>query len=318
MSALPAKLRLRPLEAWRSASAKTREQWLLASVLVAPALILMGVIVFYPTFQTVGLSFYKWDGISPDMGDFVGFKTYARATGNYPFSQAIKNSILWGVVGLFVPTTIGLVAAALVEDTNLRLKPLFRFAFFVPYFFSMAVAAALFARVYDPSYGMLNQVIHALGFTDVKPQWLGDGKIAIYAAMGVFVWHETAFCYIVFSAAIQQIDRSLYDAAKVDGASEIQVFRFITIPSVRNVATFVMTIMLIVGLTPFAVVFPLTTPSLGGPYYATEILPTLIFKKARQGYNASEAAALGVILLILVIGILSAFLWFRERTAPRD
>ena len=102
----------------------------------------------------------------------------------------------------------------------------------------MAVAAALFTRVYDPSYGMINQVIHALGFTDIKPQWLGDGRIAIYAAMGVFVWHETAFCYIVFTAAIQQIDRSLYDAAKVDGASEVQVFRYITIPSVRDVATF--------------------------------------------------------------------------------
>lgn len=318
MSALAATRRIRPIDAWRNASAKTREQWLLAAALAAPALVLMGIFIFYPALQTIGLSFYKWDGITPDMGDFVGFKTFIRATDNYPFSQAIKNSLLWGLVGLFVPTTIGLVAAALVEDTNLRPKPLFRFAFFVPYFFSMAVAAALFTRVYDPSYGMINQVIHALGFTDVKPQWLGDGKIAIYAAMGVFVWHETAFCYIVFTAAIQQIDQSLYDSAKVDGASEVQVFRYITIPSVRNVTTFVMSIMLIVGLTPFAVVFPLTTPGLGGPYYATEILPTLIFKKSRQGYNASEAAALGVILLILVIGIVSAFLWFRERTAPKD
>ncbi len=318
MSALASKLRPRPFDAWRSASAKTREQWLLAAVLVAPALILMSVFIFNPALQTIETSFYKWDGISPDKGEIVGFKTFDRATDNYPFSQAIKNTLLWGLVGLFVPTTIGLVAAALVEDTNLRPKPLFRFAFFVPYFFSMAVAAALFTRVYDPSYGMINQVLHALGFTDLKPQWLGDGKIAIYAAMGVFVWHETAFCYIVFTAAIQQIDQSLYDSAKVDGASEVQVFRYITIPSVRNVTTFVMTIMLIVGLTPFAVVFPLTTPGLGGPYYATEILPTLIFKKARQGYNASEAAALGVILLILVIGIVSAFLWFRERTAPKD
>ena len=318
MSALASKLRPRPLDAWRSASAKTREQWLLAAVLVAPALILMSVFIFNPALQTIETSFYKWDGISPDKGEIVGLKTFDRATDNYPFSQAIKNTLLWGLVGLFVPTTIGLVAAALVEDTNLRPKPLFRFAFFVPYFFSMAVAAALFTRVYDPSYGMINQVLHALGFTDLKPQWLGDGKIAIYAAMGVFVWHETAFCYIVFTAAIQQIDQSLYDSAKVDGASEVQVFRYITIPSVRNVTTFVMTIMLIVGLTPFAVVFPLTTPGLGGPYYATEILPTLIFKKARQGYNASEAAALGVILLILVIGIVSAFLWFRERTAPKD
>ena len=318
MSALASKLRFRPLDSWRNASGKTREQWLLAAVLIAPALVLMGIFVFFPAIQTVGLSFYRWDGISPDIGEFVGLKTFARATNNFPFSQAIKNSMIWGLVGLLVPTSIGLIAAALVEDTNLRPKPLFRFAFFVPYFFSMAVAAAVFTRVYDPSYGMINQLIHALGFVDVKPQWLGDGKIALFAAMGVFVWHETAFCYIVFTASIQQIDRYLYDAAKVDGASVIQVFRYITIPSVRDVVTFVMTIMLIVGLTPFAVVFPLTAPGLGGPYYATEILPTLIFKKARQGYNASEAAALGVILLIVVIGIVSVFVWFRERTAPKD
>ena len=132
MSALASKLRPRPLDAWRSASAKTREQWLLAAVLVAPALILMGVFIFNPALQTIETSFYKWDGISPDKGDIVGLKMFVRATDNYPFSQAIKNTLLWGLVGLFVPTTIGLVAAALVEDTNLRPKPLFRFAFSCP------------------------------------------------------------------------------------------------------------------------------------------------------------------------------------------
>ena len=101
MSALAATRRFRPVDAWRNASAKTREQWLLAAVLVTPALVLMGVIVFFPALQTIGLSFYKWDGISPDMGDIRRFQDLRRGRpNNYPFSQAIRNSLLWGVVGL--------------------------------------------------------------------------------------------------------------------------------------------------------------------------------------------------------------------------
>jgi ABC-type sugar transport system permease subunit len=128
----------------------------------------------------------------------------------------------------------------------------------------------------------------------------------------VFIWHETAFCFIIFTAAIQQIDRELYSAARIDGASPVRIFRDITLPSLSSLTTFVMSIMLIGGLTPFAVVFALTTPSLGGPYYATEILPTMIFKKGMQGTNAGQASALGVILLLLVIISTLAFMLLRK------
>ena len=108
----------------------------------------------------------------------------------------------------------------------------------------MAVAGAIFTRVYDPSYGMLNQLLHLVG-VHAEPQWLGDRSLAIWAAIGVFVWHETAFCFIVFAAAIQQLDRELYAAAKIDGANAFQVFRDVTIPGLRTISTFLMTVMLI-------------------------------------------------------------------------
>ena len=210
------------------------------------------------------------------------------------------------------------MTAALVENTNIRPKPLFRFAFFVPYFFSMAVAGAIFTRAYDPSYGLINKLLEMVGFAGDKLQWLGNQRLALPAVVSVFVWHEMPFCYIVFSAAIQQIDRELYDAAAVDGASGSQAFWYVTIPCLRNIMTFVMTVMLIGGLTPFAAVFVLTTPGLGGPYYATEVLPTLIFKKGLQGYNAGEAAALGVILLVVVAGVSFAFVRLRERAIQAE
>lgn len=290
-----------------------RQQAIFALALVLPGLALIALLVIVPALQTVRYSLYRWDGYSPDM-TFVGSRMYQQAVDTLGFPEAVRNSLLWGLVALTVPPGVGLVAAALVEDSGLRAKGLARFGFFLPYFFSMAVAGAIFARVYDPSYGMINRLLQVVG-VDAAPQWLGDRSLAIWAAIGVFVWHETAFCFIVFAAAIQQLDRELYAAARIDGATALGVFRDVTVPGLRPIATFVMTIMLIGGLTPFAVIFALTTPGLGGPYYATEVLPTLIFKAGLQGTNVGQAAAFGVMLLAVVLSISLVFFWLRERVA---
>ena len=289
---------------------QAKQQRRLAFLMVAPALILIAVVVIYPALQTIQTSFYKWDGISSDK-EFVGLDSYRLAMMGLGFDRAISNSIKWAIAAMLIPPIIGLVAAALIEDSRIRFKGFFRFLFFVPYFFSMAVAGAIFTRVYDPTYGMLNRILDSLGF-DAQYQWLGDQKLALWAAIAVFIWHETAFCFIVFTAAIQQIDRELYAAARIDGTSPVRIFRDITVPMLSSLTTFVMSIMLIGGLTPFAVVFALTTPSLGSPYYATEILPTLIFKKGMQGTNAGQASALGVLLLILVVCSTVVFLLLRK------
>ena len=188
-----------------------RSQALLGLCLVVPGLALITLFVLVPAIQTIWYSFHRWDGFSPDM-TFVGLRMYEQAIEGLGFSEALQHSLIWGAVALVVPPGIALVAAAIVEDSRIRWKSLFRFAFFLPYFFSMAVAGAIFTRVYDPSYGMLNQLLQVVGI-DVAPQWLGDRSLAIWAAIGVFVWHETAFCFIVFAAAIQQLDRELYAAA---------------------------------------------------------------------------------------------------------
>lgn len=279
--------------------------------MVAPAVILIAIFIFIPAVKTIRYSFYRWDGYTPDM-EYVGLRMYRQAIDGLGFPEAVRHSLIWGLVALIVPPGIGLAAAALVEDSSIRVKGLFRFGFFLPYFFSMAVAGAIFTRIYDPSYGLINRSLDALGFS-TQPQWLGDGSLAIWAAIGVFVWHETAFCFIVFASAIQQVDRELYGAARVDGANGFQVFRDVTVPALRSIITFIMSVMMIGGLTPFAVIFALTTPGIGGPYYATEVLPTLIFKKGLSGTNIGQASALGVMLLVVVLTITLSFLWLRGR-----
>ena len=270
----------------------------LAAALILPPLILLAFFVLRPAFATLYESFFHWDGMSPQRS-FVGLNEYLQALKTPELRRALLNSAIWGAVGMAIPTAIGLITAAMVEDSQVPFKPLFRLGFFLPYFFSIAVAAALFTRVYDPTYGLLNSLLRSVGLPG-DTQWLGDTRYALAAAIVLYIWHETAFCFIIYSAAIRQIDREQYDAARVDGASAIQVFRYVTVPAVRPVTTVVAALMLIGGLTPFAIVFALTNPGLGGPYYATEVLPTLIYKAGVQGYNAGQAAAMSVLLVFVV------------------
>jgi ABC-type sugar transport system permease subunit len=274
-------------------------------------LALIALFVIAPALQTVRYSFYRWDGYSPDMA-FVGLRMYQQAVDALGFPEAVRNSLIWGDVALVVPTggrprgrgarrgqqaapegalPLRLLPPLLLlhggrrRDLRPRLRPELRDD-----------------QPVDPDRRRRRGAAVAGG---PLPRDLGGHR--------VFVWHETAFCFIVFAAAIQQLDRELYAAARIDGANALQVFRDVTVPGLRQIATFVMTIMLIGGLTPFAVVFALTTPGLGGPYYATEVLPTLIFKAGLQGTNIGQSAALGVMLLVVVLSITLAFSWVRDR-----
>jgi len=270
-------------------------------LLVLPAAVLTGVFILVPLAQTIWISFTL--GAYTDQQHFAGLTVYQEALQETGLPFAIRNALVWGASAMVLAPALGLVSAALVEDGPARPKALFRFVFFSPYLFSLAVAGAIFTRVYDPSYGFIASLLKLIGFGDLKLQWLGDPHLALTAALVVFLWHEVPFCFLVFSAAIRQIDRNLYDAANVDGAWGLQTFVHITVPSLRTVTTMVVMIMLLVGLIPFAVVYALTFPALGAPSYATEIIPTMIFKLGLLGTNYEEAAALSVLLLVAIVGI---------------
>jgi len=293
-------------------SVKARQQRILGVLLALPALALIGLFVLYPMAQTIRYSFYDWDGFSPDM-TFAGLRMYSQSLTTLGFPQALEHSALWGLVGLLIPPTLGLVTAALVENSRIQPKALFRFAFFLPYFFSMAVASAIFARVYDPSNGLIDRFLAVTGIHTSAIQWLGSQSLALPASMVVFIWHETPFCFIIFMAAIQQIDRDLSDSARIDGASAVAVFRYITVPGVRNIASFVMLVMLIGGIAPFATLYGLGSQGLGGPYYATEVLPSIIFKIGMQGSSVGIASAMSVIMLGVVVFVTASFYGLRSR-----
>ncbi len=279
-------------------------------LLLLPALALTGLFLVLPIVQTIGLSLTATS--YSDVTTFAGLTNYQVALHEPGLPHAITNGIIWGCSAVILAPAIGIISAALVEDGPIRPKALFRFLFFSPYLFSLAVAGAIFTRVYDPTYGFIAALLKLVGYGNVHPQWLGDPHLALGASIAVFLWHEVPFCFLIFSAAIRQVDRDQYDAARVDGASGLQLFRHITVPALRGVTTTVVMIMFLVGLIPFAVVYALTFPDLGAPSFATEILPGMIFKLGMLGTNYEEAAALSVLLLIVISAVTIGLNRFRE------
>ncbi|MCU1439681.1 MAG: lacF [Rhodoglobus sp.] len=278
-------------------------------LLVLPATVLTIIVIVVPLLSTVFVSFSgpRGDQITfPDLGAFVfAFQTPG-------LWQAVANGLVWAVIAVAVAPTVALVSAALVEDGPVPGKALLRFLFFCPYLLSLAVAGVIFSKFYDPSYGLVNQLLGAVGLPS-NTQWLGDPSLALGAAIVVFLWHETPFCFLVLSAAIRQVDRELYEAARLDGAGGVRIFFSVTIPVVRGILGVLAGVMFITGMIAFPVIFALTAPAVGAPSHATEILPTLIFSQGIQGGNTPTAAALSVILLALFGVLLGGVALVRRR-----
>ena len=173
--------------------------------------------------------FASLNGPRTDRIQFPSLGAFAFAVTTPGLRQALVNGLVWAVVAVAVAPTVALVAAALVEDGPVPGKPLVRFLFFCPYILSLAVAGVIFGRFYDPSYGLFNMVLQAAGLP-AGTQWLGDPKLALGAAIVVFLWHEIPFCFLVFSAALRQLDRELHEAAQLDGAKGLRIFLSVTTP----------------------------------------------------------------------------------------
>ena len=263
---------------------------LLGLLLVLPATILALVVMVVPLVVTLLASL---NGPRADRIQFPSLGAFKFALLTPGLEQAVVNGLVWAVIAVVVAPTVALISAALVEDGPVPGKALVRFLFFCPYILSLAVAGVIFGRFYDPSYGLFNMVLRAIGLPS-GTQWLGDPSLALGAAIVVFLWHEIPFCFLVFSSAVRQLDRELYEAARLDGAGGLRIFVSITTPQLRRIWAVLAAVMFITGMVAFPVIFALTAPAVGAPSHATEILPTLIYTQGIQGGNAPTAAALSV------------------------
>ena len=265
---------------------------------ILPVVVFFCTFFVYPLFYAIRLSLFEWTGFTPDMA-FVGLRNFAGIFTNWVFWVAVKNTLIFALLLTTLQTVIGL-ALAIVLDTSLLLREVFKVIFFTPVLVSIAVISLLWSRIFEPNFGLLNGVLNALGLHSLTRIWLGDAHVALYAVVGVSTWCGFGYSMVLFLAGLQNINEDLKEAAKIDGASDLGVIRFIVLPLMRPVITLVSTLTLIGGLKVFEIIYVMTN---GGPNHATESISSLLYYEAFRFNHMGVASSIAVVLLLGTMGM---------------
>ncbi len=273
-----------------------------------PAFVLYSAFFLWPLIQLIQLSLMKWDGLQPR--EFVGLSNYQQLMTDDRLWLSLSHNAKWLVAALGVPILIGLILAIFLVRGNAYGRQIFRTVYFLPQIFSSVVIAIIWRWIYNPAFGPINTFLRLVGLDFLAKPWLGDSHFALAALFIAWSWIQYGFCMVIFIAALQGIDETYYDAAKVDGASMLQQHWYVTLPFIRGVLGTVVLIMAIAAFQIFDLVYIITK---GGPARATIVLSIYMYDNAfvynKIGYGAAVAVVLAMFVLIFSI----IFLRIRKR-----
>ncbi|MDQ2934039.1 MAG: sugar ABC transporter permease [Chloroflexota bacterium] len=276
---------------------------------IAPALVVYVAFVFLPVLDTFRYSFFRWDGLTAPV--LVGLDNYLRALGDPVFLQSLGHNLALSVWFCLIPIGIGLLVASLIARSGLPGAWFFRTAVFLPQVLSLVVVGVVWRWIYSPAFGPVNQFLATIGLGDWARPWLGDFDFALPAVGVIGTWFEFGFVTVLMIAGVQKIDETLYEAARLDGASSWRQFRNITMPALRNEITVALVFTLIASFRIFDLVFVLTK---GGPGSQTSVLSFFIYKSAFQRNELGYAAAMAVVLTMIILVISVLVVRLRERS----
>jgi multiple sugar transport system permease protein len=267
----------------------------------APALAAIALFFFVPVAAGLGLSLTDFDLYAladPAVLRFVGARNYVELFQDPVFWTALRNTLVFVVVGAPLSVAVSLGAALLLQSRGLRAKGLFRTLLFLPVVTTLVAVAVVWRYLYHPRVGLLNQALGALGVAPVD--WLGDPRFALASLIALAVWKNFGFNMVIFVAGLQAIPERLYEAARLDGASRAQLLRHVTLPMLVPTTSFVLVMTLIGHFQLFAEPYVMTQ---GGPEDATRSLVLLMYEQGFRWWSLGQAAALAFVLFALVLGV---------------
>lgn len=272
-----------------------------AAILMAPGVLLAGLFIVLPFVLAVFLSFTD-QRLVPNLNiptSFVGWRNYARLLGRDEFWNALGNTTFF--VAVIVPLQAGMaLAAAMLLNSKLPARNLFRGIYFLPTVITMVIVSVIWSVLFSID-GFFNQAVRVLSFGTLDPvDWLRTETTAMPSIILLSAWHGFPFQMVIYLAGLQAINPELYEAAEVEGSNRWQVFRHVTFPSLRNTHVFVIVATTILGFKLFTQVNLLTQ---GGPRGSTETLVMLIYESGFRTGRVGFAAALSVLFFLIVLWI---------------
>lgn len=280
-----------------------------AYTFVAPMFLLFVGFTVYPLLSSVRYTLYDWNGIGVPK-DYVGLRQYAAIASNPFFWNAFKNTFVYA--GVLVPTqlSLALAMAVILNSRGLKLRELFRSVFLSPIVTSSAIVGVVISLLVSSVGSDVGQILMRMGLAARPIDWLGDPRTAMWMVIGVGIWIGLGYPIIYFLAGLQAIDAELFEAAKVDGAGPLALFWHITLPSMQSIAIVVLLLTTLHSLRVFDLVQSMTR---GGPYFATDVVGTFIYRYAffstgtgetESSLGLASAAAFFMGILVLLISML--------------
>jgi raffinose/stachyose/melibiose transport system permease protein len=263
---------------------------------VAPALAVYAFFVLRPLITSVQYSLYEWNGIG--VATFVGGANYVEVFTDPDQLSIIANAVVLVLFFTVIPVALGLLAAALMHGLpSGSFTTVSRSVLFIPQVIPLVAAGIVWDWVYSTN-GIANQLLSAVGLGGITRPWLADFDTALPAVGLIGSWVQLGLCTLLLLTGIAKIDPSLYEAARLDGASRLQVFRHVTLPGLRREIGVCVTVTMIAALASFDIVY-ITTQ--GGPGNQTMVPGVEIYRLAFSEREVGQASAMAVVLMVLVL-----------------
>jgi len=287
------------------------DRWLLWLCL-APTVLLLSVLMYYPMIGTIIESFYQTSFIDPEP-TFAGWALYEQVLSSRDFPEIVRNSLIWTVGVVILQNMLGL-AVALLLNVGMRGQGVLRALVMLPWVLPGVVAAILWRFMYDPQLGLINSLLLHLGLVENNAAWLADSGTAMAAVIVAAVWKGFPFSTLIFLAALQGVDREQLEAATIDGAGPFRRLVDVILPAIRDVMLVNVVLTTILTFNYFDMIWVLTR---GGPQNATHIFPTQIFETGFGQFRFGEAATYGVFSILVLAVLVAVYVVLQRASANR-
>ncbi|MFC3210278.1 carbohydrate ABC transporter permease [Planomicrobium okeanokoites] len=260
---------------------------------IAPALLLVSVLVFIPLILSGYYGLMDWDGIGAKT--FIGLENYITGIQDSKFWDSALHSFLLAVfstLSLAIYLAVSIILASKIKGADLLRK-----IYLIPMLLSSVAIAQLWIKVYNPSSGILNTFLRSIGIEE-PPNWLADPTIVLFAIFIPILWQYAGFYILIYYAALKNIPESLIEAARIDGATPFQIATRIKLPLIKEVVSVTIVLAIVGSLKYFDLIYVMTA---GGPNGASEVMASYMYKLAFNSYNFGYGSAIGFLLLIITM-----------------
>jgi multiple sugar transport system permease protein len=277
------------------------KKWRFATLAILPSLLIFGYVRMFPIMETLRLSVHRWDILSKRK-PFIGLENFRELFQDQLFLDALVNTtiIAFGVLFVTIPTAL-VISALIYHRTRSRFAGFYETSVFIPHIVSLVPAAMAWKWIFDAKLGPLNALLEFVGIP--SQAWLFDPILSVVSIIILVSWQALGYAVLIFLVGFKNLPISLFEAAKLDGASGIQRFTFISVPLLKPITLYVSVVTLISGFNVYAQVFVLASDSQGAPGRQVRVLVLDMLENAFRNYRVGYAASEAVILLVIVLSL---------------